>query len=99
MTVETVAKFYQDSQNDTQLMEQLKKAESPESFVQQTMQLGQEKGYVFTTIDIASYLSQQQIGVQLSDQELGVTEGPQACPFSTRFTVCFFFSGCWGSIC
>jgi predicted ribosomally synthesized peptide with nif11-like leader len=99
MTVETVAKFYQESQNDTQLMEQLKKAESPESFVQQTMQLGQEKGYVFTTIDIASYLSQQQIGVQLSDQELGVTEGPEACLFRTRFTGCFFITSCWASIC
>ena len=98
MTVETVAKFYQESQNDTQLMEQLKKADSPESFVQQTMQLGQEKGYVFSTIDIASYLSQQQIG-GLTDQELGVTEGAEACPFSTRFTVCFIFSRCWASLC
>jgi predicted ribosomally synthesized peptide with nif11-like leader len=97
MTVESVAKFYQVLQNDKQLMEQLKKAQSPESFVQQTLQLGQEKGYAFSAKDIASYLSQQKIGV-LTDQELGVTDGAE-CPFSTRFTVCFVVSGCWGSVC
>ncbi len=98
MSIENVAKFFQQLlQNDKQSMEQLKKAKTAESFIQQTVQIGQEKGYVFNPKDLTSYLSEQKIGT-ISDQELGVADGAE-CPFSTRFTVCVGISGCWASLC
>ena len=103
MSVENVAKFYEDVlQNNDQMIGRLQGAESPEAFAQMSVQLGQENGYNFTARDVVAFLSQKKISEgTLNDQDLEAVAGGKggSCPANTRLTVCFTVSGCWGSVC
>ena len=104
MSVENVEKFYTEAvQSNVQLKEQLNGAETPDSFVQQTVQLGQENGYTFTSKDVVAFLSQKKTEASsgLSDQDLEAVAGGKggSCPFGTKLTTCFTVSGCWESVC
>ena len=102
MSVENAAKFYEEVlQNNEQMMNRLQTADSPEAFAEISVKLGQENGYNFSDKDVAMFLSQRKISEgTLNEQDLEeVAGGGKSCPFKTRLTACFFWSGCWKSVC
>ena len=105
MSVESLRKFYEEVlQSNAELAEQLKRAESLESFIQQTVQLGQENGYTFTSKDVVAFLSQKKTEASsgLSNQDLEAVAGGKggSCPLDTRIgTYCSTVSSCWESVC
>ncbi|BAY36665.1 hypothetical protein NIES2111_09960 [Nostoc sp. NIES-2111] len=95
--------FYTLIQNSQELQAQLGAADSPESFSETAVRLGEENGYSFTTEDVNTFISQQRsrANAELSEADLEAVAGGKRreCPSDTRFTFCVFVSSCWGSAC
>ncbi|WP_427158664.1 Nif11-like leader peptide family RiPP precursor [Aliinostoc sp. HNIBRCY26] len=103
MNNQNLYQFYTLIQNSQELQAQLGAAESPETFAETAVRLGEENGYSFTTEDVNAFVSQQasRANADLSEADLEAVAGGKAhtCPIDTRFTFCVFISECWGSVC
>ena len=101
MTIENVEKFYEEAQKRTELSDQLKKADSPDSFIKLACEIGGENGFIFTPQDVADVLEQKKTEVELNSEDLEVVAGGKApvCPFETSLTCCRIKTGCFDSFC
>jgi predicted ribosomally synthesized peptide with nif11-like leader len=88
MSQANVEQFIQLTAQDTTLQEQLKSATSLEDFQTRMVDLGKQKGLIFTQEDVASYVqaqAAQAIGrspdEKLTEAELETVGGGTATPF------------------
>ncbi|MCA1992632.1 MAG: Nif11-like leader peptide family natural product precursor [Coleofasciculus sp. S288] len=73
MSKANLEQFYQDVLQDQALQEQFRTATDPDSMAALAVQLGQEKGYSFTTEEVQAYIDDQ--GQELSDELLEAIAG------------------------
>ena len=78
MSVETVNQFYQEVMQEPALLQQFQSAPDQESLVNIAVEVGQQKGYSFTTSEVEQALAAQNAASEteeLSDEQLEAVAG------------------------
>ncbi|WP_427158666.1 Nif11-like leader peptide family RiPP precursor [Aliinostoc sp. HNIBRCY26] len=103
MSNQNLHRFYSLIQNSQELQAQLGAADTPETFAETAVRLGEENGYSFTTEDVNAFISQQasRPNAELSEADLETVAGGKRLSdiFGSRFTFCIMISECSGTIC
>ncbi|WP_427158670.1 Nif11-like leader peptide family RiPP precursor [Aliinostoc sp. HNIBRCY26] len=102
MSNQNLHQFYTLIQNSQELQVQLGAAETPETFAETAVRLGEENGYSFNTEDVNAFISQQasRANAELSDADLETVAGGKGrtCPLGSQsFTLIII--ECGVSIC
>lgn len=99
MSIENVEKFYEEIQKRTELSDQLKNADSLDSFIELAVKLGADNGFTFTPQDVAEVLEQKKTEVELSSQDLEAVAGGKGECYARTISLGVFRPLCFESVC